>query len=124
MTMDRRFADTLLPALLRARTERRLSRQEVARLLGVTYGSLGSWERGDRLPSAAETRAWADALGVAWPNGADEWFVRKSAGVQPCGTRAAFLRHRYHGEKPCEEDHVAANTYHRNWMRTNRQSAS
>ncbi len=36
--------------------------------------------------------------------------------LQPCGTRAAYQRHRSHGEKPCEECHEA----HKEYMKRHR----
>lgn len=35
--------------------------------------------------------------------------VRKRKGPAPCGTAAAFLRHKAHGERPCEECREAWN---------------
>lgn len=33
--------------------------------------------------------------------------------IQPCGTRAAYVRHRKHGEEPCEDCREANRTWNR-----------
>lgn len=36
--------------------------------------------------------------------------------LQPCGTRAAYMRHLKAGEQPCEPCREAKNAYQRQWM--------
>lgn len=38
--------------------------------------------------------------------------------LEPCGTRAAFIRHRRNGEDPCEPCREAYNAYHRQYNQT------
>lgn len=47
---------------------------------------------------------------------------RKQA-LKPCGTRAAALRHRYHGEQPCDPCVEAEREYDRNRERNPGRSA-
>jgi transcriptional regulator with XRE-family HTH domain len=120
MTMNRQFADLLLPELLRARGRLGLSRKDVASKIGVGYASFSSWERGDRLPSFADAVRWADAVDVEWPANTTSWFTRAEPGLKPCGTRGAFQRHVLHDEPPCMPCRLADNEYHRNWVRRKR----
>lgn len=44
-------------------------------------------------------------------------------GLQPCGTRAAYRRHRRHGETPCQPCRDAAAAYKRNFSARRRAAA-
>lgn len=41
--------------------------------------------------------------------------------LKPCGTPAAFARHKRHREEPCEACRAAWNEYYREWDRENRR---
>lgn len=47
---------------LRARDK--ISREEVARRLGVSYMTIRNWERGETEPNASQIKALADMFGV------------------------------------------------------------
>ncbi len=42
--------------------------------------------------------------------------------LKPCGTVAAYMRHRYHNQDPCEACLAAWAAYHRAYYRRNRQA--
>jgi hypothetical protein len=61
-----------------------------------------------------DDRPWATL--TAWtgrPLKSAEW-----SGLKPCGTRAAYRRHRRHGETPCQPCRAAAAAYKRQYRRT------
>ena len=68
---------------------------EIAHEIGVAKETFGSWVRG-------ETRPDAGVDGVTLPRGR-----RPGIPLKPCGTKAAYERHRRNKEKPCEACRIA-----------------
>lgn len=57
----------LLKLLKVARTEARITQQEVAQSMKVTQSFVSKCERGERRLDLVELRAWCKALGVSFP---------------------------------------------------------
>lgn len=49
--------------------------------------------------------------------------LRATQGLRPCGTHAAFIRHRNYDEEPCDDCRMAERTYQRLRKRRNRRAA-
>lgn len=64
---------------------------------------------------AEEARMFAAMLGLLTA-------TRRPRKLKPCGTAAAYQRHLYHGEPPCQACRKAASAYHREWSRERRST--
>lgn len=73
---------------------------ELAEIFGVSQKTIGNWARG-KGRSDADRPIFAAGKGHA------------RGYTAPCGTRSAYVRHKRHGEKPCDPCREAMRTYER-----------
>jgi transcriptional regulator with XRE-family HTH domain len=100
---------SLTDALRLERLRLRIKQGDLADRLGVTQQALCQWEMGHNPPTLEHARAWLDALSVARPIEIGELFP----GLRPCGTLAAYTRHRRRGEPYCDACRDANSAHHR-----------
>lgn len=88
------------------------SQAALARKYGVAQSTLGRWIR-------AEARMDVPLAGVKVGKGS-----RIATGIQPCGTRAGYIRHRHDGEPICEPCRQANIAYFRAYREKQRRLIS
>lgn len=93
------------PEVIRAAVEEYLqggvSQAAMGRRLDVSQSTFGRWVRAEGRP---DTGLDGHTVGRG---------QRGAGGLRPCGTVAAYVRHRSRGEKPCEACRAAENAYQR-----------
>ena len=71
---------------------------DIAETNGVHRQTVYVWTRQDLFPASMATfgmtSVWNEAEVVLW--------LEHHRGLQPCGTNAAYVRHRLNGETPCD----------------------
>lgn len=77
--------------------------------VGVSSTAVIWWEQGRNAPKAYAARRWFTVLGLPVPDNVEELFVTR----MPCGTRAAYRRHRRRRQMPCQPCVDAARAYDR-----------
>lgn len=124
MSPPRSFAE-FLPRLIEAREQAGKHRRDVAIALGLSQATVDSWERGHRVPTRVNGRAWAAYLGVTLPAGSDAWFAKHARAKQPAhGTRSGYQWHLRTGNTPsCQPCRDADNAYAAERRATERKNA-
>ncbi len=118
MPVPPKFAQNVLPRLIKARAAHGLSQRLLALRIGVSEVTVRSWETRRRTPSEDKARRWFGELSVPFPEDTD-WFP-PTKGPAQCGTRSGYQVHGAADQPACQACNDAQNAYMRAYRRGRR----